>query len=68
MHAPDSATPDIQRALRDLREAIANQIQLYPLSGFFYDPEHISQEEILRYRDTLSEAIRKNVPAGERIR
>lgn len=59
---------EAQLATLKERHRCGDIIQTYPLNGFFFDPENISQEEILRYRDTLSEAIRKNVPAGERIR
>lgn len=58
----------IRRAHIAERLRIAEVIQTYPLDGFFYDAEHLTQEEILRFRDTISQAIQKDVPKGERIR
>lgn len=39
----------------------------YPLDHFTYDPKS-NHGEILRLRDTISEAILKDVPLGEMIR
>lgn len=58
----------IRRAHLAERLRCAEIIQLYPLDGFFYDDEHLTQEEILRFRDTISQAVAKNAPKGERIR
>ncbi len=70
--APGATTPvtDIEYAVAmarlEERVRIADVIQCYPLDHFCYDTNN--QGELLRLRDTLSEAIRKNVPAGEMIR
>ena len=44
----------------------AEIVGLYPLDGFAYDTNN--HGELLRLRDTLSEAILKNVPRGEMIK
>lgn len=49
------------------RERCSLIAQLYPLDGFVYDTRDIGIEEVLRFRETISEAIRKNVPPGQRI-
>lgn len=56
----------VRRAHLAERLRIAEQIQLYPLDHFAYDTNN--HGELLRLRDTLSEAIRKNVPVGEMIK
>lgn len=48
------------------RERCALIAQTYPLEGFAWDARDIGMEEVLRLRDTISEAIRKSNP-GERI-
>lgn len=56
----------IRRAHIAERLRCANLVAMYPLEGFCYDTNN--HGEILRLRDTLSEAILKDVPKGERIR
>ena len=46
-----------QRGRRMERVDIAYQVGIMPLEGFCYDPRN--QEEVLRLRDTISEAILK---------
>lgn len=53
-----------ERATRIERMRCASLISLYPLDGFCYDTNN--HGEILRLRDTLSEAILKAAP-GQRI-
>jgi hypothetical protein len=56
----------IRRAHIAERLRCANIASMYPLEHFTYDTNN--HGEILRLRDTISEAILKNVPAGEMIK
>ena len=56
----------VRRAHMAERLRCANVAAQYPLEGFCYDPSN--HGEILRLRDTISEAILKDVPAGEMIK
>jgi hypothetical protein len=55
----------VRRAHIAERLRCANIVAMYPLEGFCYDTNN--HGEILRLRDTLSEAILKQ-DAGERLR
>lgn len=69
MHAPTSPTELLEGAIRRAhiaeRMRCANIVALYPLDGFCYDTNN--HGEILRLRDTLSEAILKSNP-GEGLK
>lgn len=67
-HVAELVEGAIVRAKRVERLRIAEVIQLYPIDSMFYDDQNITTEEILRFRDTLSQAILKDVPKGERIK
>lgn len=56
----------IRRAHIAERLRCANVAANYPLQNFCYDTSN--HGEILRLRDTISEAILKNVPVGEMIK
>lgn len=60
----DVIAREVAVAIRQERQRCANLVALYPLDGFCYDTNN--HGEILRLRDTLSEAILKGQP-GERI-
>lgn len=62
--ANDVIAREVATAIRQERRRCANLVALYPLDGFCYDTNN--HGEILRLRDTLSEAILKASP-GERI-
>lgn len=74
LNVPDRPHGKIQLTIRQMIEAAVLKERLrcadiavqYPLDGFCYDTNN--QGEILRLRDTISEAILKDVPAGEMIR
>jgi hypothetical protein len=55
----------MDQAIMIERQRCADLVAIYPLDGFCYDINN--QGEILRLRDTLSEAILKGTP-GERIK
>lgn len=67
-HVAELVEGAIQRAKHAERIRCAQLISLYPVEHMFYDDQNITTEEILRFRDTLSQAIEKDVPKGERIR
>lgn len=58
---------EVELAVLKERERCSLIAQLYPLDGFVYDTRDIGIEEVLRFRETISEAIRKNVSPGQRI-
>lgn len=60
----DVITREVATAVRQERLRCAEIVALYPLEGFCYDTNN--HGEMLRLRDTLSEAILKAAP-GERI-
>lgn len=71
VHAPfiekldDVMTREVAAGVRKERQRCAEIVALYPLEGFCYDTNN--HGEILRLRDTISEAILKSV-AGEGLK
>lgn len=69
LSAPASQVEVIEGALRRARLAerirCANLAADYPLDGFAYAPEH-NLGELLRLKDSISQAILKGLPCGER--
>lgn len=55
----------IREAVRNERERCALVVQLYPMDGTAYDTNN--QGELLRLRDTLSEAVLKVEVPGQGI-
>ena len=64
LHAPLGYMEIVRDAIQAERQRCANVAAMYPLDGFCYDTNN--HGEILRLRDTISEAILKASP-GERI-
>lgn len=64
-HTAEILAGAIQRAKHAERIRCANIAALFPLDGFCYDTNN--HGEILRLRDTISEAILKSV-AGEGLK
>ena len=64
LHAPLGYMEIVRDAILAERQRCANIAAMYPLDGFCYDTNN--HGEILRLRDTISEAILKAAP-GERI-
>ena len=66
LHAPLGFMEIVDDAIKAERERCANIAAYYPLEKFAYDCANTG--ELLRLRDTISEAILKDVPKGEMIR
>ena len=65
LHAPLGFMEIVDDAIKAERLRCANIAALFPLDGFCYDTNN--HGEILRLRDTISEAIQKSQP-GEGLK